>query len=149
MRKTLVFFFIAISISAMAQHQKGDQPKFDPERYQADLEQFITSKACLTPQEAAKFFPVYREMMKKQHGMFHELRKYRHYKPADENGCREAILLKDELDIQAKELQQQYHQKFLRIISASKLYDVIKAENEFHRQSFKHMAERRKQNKGK
>ena len=148
MRKILTFLFISISLTALAQ-QNGVHSKFDPERYQADLEQFITSEACLTPQEAAKFFPVYREMMKKQHGMFQQLRNYRHYKPADENGCREAILQKDEVDIQAKELQQQYHQKFLRIISASKLYDVIKAEDKFHRQSFKRMAEHRKQNSGK
>lgn len=148
MRKLLTLLFISISLTALAQ-QNGVQPKFDPERYQADLEQFITSEACLTPQEAAKFFPVYREMMKKQHGMLQQLRKYRHYKPADENGCREAILQKDEVDIQTKELQQQYHQKFLRIIPASKLYDVIKAEDKFHRQSFKRMAEHRKQNSGK
>ena len=31
---------------------------FDPKRFQAELEQFITTNACLTPREAAKFFPV-------------------------------------------------------------------------------------------
>ncbi len=140
MRKLLFIILITISTLAMAQ-QNGEQKRFDPERYQAELEQFITSEACLTPQEASKFFPVYREMMKKQHSLFMDLRKYRHFKPADENGCKEAILLKDQIDIQSKELQQQYHQKFLRIIPASKLFDIIKAEDEFHRQSFKKMAD--------
>ena len=148
MRKLLIIALLGTALTAFAQ-QKDGQPKFDPERYQAVLEQFITSEACLTPTEAAKFFPVYREMMKKQHSVFHQLRKYRHIKPADEQGCREAILLKDEVDIQAKELQQQYHQKFLRILTASKLYDVIKAEEKFHRQSFKRMSERKKQKSGK
>ena len=143
MRRYLFIILIAFGISVTAQGQQ----KFDPERYQADLEQFITSEACLTPQESARFFPVYREMMKKQHSLYDELRKYRHFKPANEGGCLDAILLKDQLDIQVKELQQQYHQKFLRIISASKLYDVIKAEDKFHRQSFKRMSEHKKPRK--
>ncbi|MBQ1773360.1 MAG: hypothetical protein IIZ97_03825, partial [Prevotella sp.] len=62
MRRYLFIILIAFGISVTAQGQQ----KFDPERYQADLEQFITSEACLTPQESARFFPVYREMMKKQ-----------------------------------------------------------------------------------
>lgn len=140
MRKQFTIILLTLCIAAAAQHGDKHQ-KFDPERYQADLEQFITCEACLTPQEAAKFFPLYREMMKQQQGLFAELRNYRHYKPASEEGCREAVVKKDEVDIRVKELQQQYHQRFLRIISASKLYDVINAENKFHRQSFKRMSQ--------
>ena len=42
-----------LSVSAFA-----DEPqKFSPEKFQAEMEQFITQEACLTPEEAAKFFP--------------------------------------------------------------------------------------------
>ena len=45
-----------LSVSAFA-----DEPqKFSPEKFQADMEQFITQEACLTPEEAAKFFPLLR-----------------------------------------------------------------------------------------
>ena len=56
--------------------------------------------------------------------------------------CRSAIEKQDNVDIQIKKLQKQYHQKFLKVISASKLYDVIKAEDQFHRQSIRKFTER-------
>ena len=39
-----------------------EQQKFSPEKFQADLENFITNEAGLTAEEASKFFPLYREM---------------------------------------------------------------------------------------
>ena len=43
-----------------------------------------------------------------------------------------------------KEIQAQYHKKFLHVMPASKLYDVLKAEENFHRQAFKRVAHRRR-----
>ena len=111
-------------------------PKFDPERYNAELQQFITQEAALSPQEAAKFFPLYREMQTKQRALFQQMHRYKRIKPNDEKSCREYIKKCDELDLHIKELQQLYHNKFLKILSASKVYDVLKAEDKFHRQMF-------------
>ena len=108
--------------------------KFSPEKFQADLEQFITKEACLTPQESAKFFPVYKEMQAKQRAVYDRQRQLGFGKPADEKGCEKAIRQRDEYDLELKRIQQTYHNKFLSIISASKLYDVLKAEDRFHRQ---------------
>lgn len=49
-----VMMLLAV-VGADAQNKRRG---FAPERFQADLEQYITRKACLTPQEASKFFPV-------------------------------------------------------------------------------------------
>ena len=53
------------STDGFAGNPKKQRPPFDPKRFEADLEQYITTHAALTPREAARFFPVYRQMMRK------------------------------------------------------------------------------------
>ena len=122
---------------ANGQHKK--RPPFNPAKFEADLEQFITVNACLSPSQAASFFPVYRQMMKKQRALFDEMRRLRMINPKDNEACEEAIRKQDELDIQIKQLQQEYHGRFLMMLPANKVLSIIKAEEKFHRQIFKKM----------
>lgn len=122
---------------ANGQHRK--RPPFNPAKFEADLEQFITVNACLSPSQAASFFPVYRQMMKKQRALFDEMRRLRMINPKDNEACEEAIRKQDELDIQIKQLQQEYHGRFLMMLPANKVLSIIKAEEKFHRQIFKKM----------
>jgi len=144
MKKIFILFALCFCvIAASAQHKKDR--RFDPALFQAHLEQFIVREAALLPKEAEAFFPVFREMQEKQRVIFEEQRRLRNIKPVDESGCRESILKNDDLDLQIKELQRQYHQKFLRVLPASKVFDVLKAEDKFHRQAFKRAAEKGRQ----
>lgn len=122
---------------ANGQHKK--RPPFNPAKFEADLEQFITVNACLSPSQAASFFPVYRQMMKKQRALFDEMRRLRMINPKDNEACEEAIRKQDELDIQIKQLQQEYHGRFLMMLPANKVLAIIKAEEKFHRQIFRKM----------
>lgn len=55
-RTVLVIMLLVFGLSTVtAQHKK--RPHFDPKRFEAELEQFITTNACLTPGESAKFSP--------------------------------------------------------------------------------------------
>lgn len=132
---------LMISLVSLASQPQGRKHHggFDPKRFQAELEQFITTNACLTPREAAKFFPVYRQMGKKMRMIFDEMRRTRHADPNDNEACAESIRRQDELDIQLKQLQQEYHSRFMTILSPKKVFSVIKAEERFHRQAFKRM----------
>lgn len=136
----LTILFTQLSfVSVQAQQRNWPQQpqqaqQFSPEQFEKELQQFITKEAGLTPQEAAKFFPVYKEMQAKQRAVYDRQRQLGWGKPADEKGCEKAIRQRDEYDLELKRIQQTYHNKFLSIISASKLYDVIKAEDRFHRQ---------------
>lgn len=123
--------------SALAQGKK--RPPFNPAKFQADLEQYITTQAGLTPTEAAKFFPMYRKMMRKQRTLFDEMRRIHFVNPADNEACAAAIRRQDELDIEMKQLQQDYHGRFMLILSPSKVFSIIRAEERFHRQMFKKM----------
>jgi hypothetical protein len=127
---------LAFALLVSAQHNMPKK-RFSPEQYQAELEKFITTEACLTSQEAAQFFPVYKEMLKKQRGIFACQRKLGKSKPADEQGCKKAIEERDRLEVELRRIQEQYHQKFLEVLPASKVYDVIMAEDKFHRTKLK------------
>lgn len=130
---SLMFLMCTATLGAQENRNNG----FSPEKFRADMEQFITKEACLTPKEASRFFPVYDEMCKKQRAIFESMRRASKCKPADEAGCRDAIRQRDKMDLELKNIQQTYHEKFLNIISASKLFDVIKAEEKFHRRMLK------------
>ena len=134
--KTLIYTLLATWLSICAADAQGMKP-FDPAKFQADLEQFITVEACLTPSEAAAFFPLYREMLKKQRALYEQMRDGRHGRPDTEEAARKAISENDRIEIEIKQLQANYHARFISIISAKKLYNVIKAEGKFHRMAMK------------
>lgn len=134
--KRIVIACLAV-LMLLAVSAQEPKKKFSPEKFQAELEQFITNEACLTPQEATKFFPLYREMHKKQRCVYNQMKALGKIKPAEESECRKSIQKRDELELELKSIQQTYHNKFLGVLSASKVFDVIKAEDRFHRKTFR------------
>lgn len=137
--RTTVLMILMLCTFGVANGQHRKRPPFNPAKFEADLEQFITVNACLSPSQAASFFPVYRQMMKKQRALFDEMRRLRMINQKDNEACEEAIRKQDELDIQIKQLQQEYHGRFLMMLPANKVLSIIKAEEKFHRQIFKKM----------
>lgn len=137
--RTTMLMILMLCTFGVANGQHRKRPPFNPAKFEADLEQFITVNACLSPSQAASFFPVYRQMMKKQRALFDEMRRLRMTNPKDNEACEEAIRKQDELDIQIKQLQQEYHGRFLMMLPANKVLSIIKAEKKFHRQIFRKM----------
>ena len=119
--------------------QQQQQQRFSPEKYQADLEQYITKEACLTPQEASAFFPLFREMQKKQRALYNKMREDVRIKPTDEAACKKMIQKRDQVELELKSIQQTYHNKFFSVMPASKVFDVIKAEDNYHRGLLRNM----------
>lgn len=118
------------------------RPPFDPAKFEKELEQFIATEACLTPAESAKFFPVYREMRRKQLVFFSEMQRDRFVNTSDSKECERVIREADKRDLDMKRLQRDYHEKFMKILSPAKALKVIRAEEKFHRQIFKKAAKR-------
>ena len=137
--RTTMLIILMLCTFGVANGQHRKRPPFNPAKFEADLEQFITVNACLSPSQAASFFPVYRQMMKKQRALFDEMRRLRMTNPKDNEACEEAIRKQDELDIQIKQLQQEYHGRFLMMLPANKVLSIIKAEEKFHREIFRKM----------
>ena len=143
MKKYLIIFLLTlVAFSAQAQNDGQRRHKtFDPVKFEAEMEQFITTNAGLTQQESTKFFPLYREMRKKMMENFDREKQARKMDWNDEKTCEEAIRRHDQNDIRMKELQKVYHEKFLEILPATKVLRVIRAEDKFHRQTMKRMAD--------
>ncbi len=130
-RYTVILFSMLMTLMVSAQ----DQKKFSPEKFQADLEEFITKEAHFDQQEAAKFFPLLRELQAKQRAIYGRMRQTP--KPGDDAKCAEAIREWDKANIELKQLDQQYHKKMMQVVPASKLFDAIMAESRFHRKMMK------------
>jgi hypothetical protein len=131
MKRLSLLLFILGLLAVGTYAQQGQ--KFDPAKFEAEQQQFITKAAGLTDREAARFFPLFREMQAKQRAIYERQRKLGFKKPADEKGCAESIRQRDQIDLELKQIQQNYHNKFLRVIPASKLWEVLQAEDRFFR----------------
>lgn len=145
--KKYIFLVIVTLSSILASAQ--EHKKFDPAKFEADLEQFITTEAALTPKEAENFFPLYREMRNKQFAYMGEERRLRHIDTSDDKACAEAIRRRDANDLDIKKLQQTYHNRFMRVLSPSKVFRVLRAEDKFHRQLFNRHMKKGKNRHGK
>ena len=113
--------------------QKEEQKKFDPERYQRELEAFLTHEACLTKQEAQAFFPLFREMQQKQRAIYMKKKVFNKAAFCDNKAAEAVIIAYDEREIAIKKLQQQYHKQFIKVIPATKVLKLIRAEERFNR----------------
>ena len=127
----LLLLFCTIVVSAQ------DNKRFDAARFEAELEQFIVTDAFLSPDEASRFFPLYREMRNKQREIQGEDKKFHHFDRRNDKECEEMIRRRDDRDIEMKELLKEYHEKFMRILPASKVYQILQSEEKFHRRLFK------------
>ena len=107
--------------------------KFSPEKFQAEMEQFITKEANLTPEEAAKFFPLYREMQQKQRAIYMKKKVFDKAALCDNKAAEAVILAYDERELAIKKLQQQYHKQFIKVVPATKVLKLIRAEERFNR----------------
>lgn len=132
MRKCIATIALAFVFAFVATAQEKRE-KFSPDKFRAELESFIVREACLSPKEAAAFFPLYDEMQKKQRVVFGSMRRLDHAPACSEDECRRLIKERDKLEIELKKIQQTYHNKFLGVLSAQKVFNVLRAEDDFHR----------------
>lgn len=143
-KKALLFALtLIIGMGVYAQPRNG-QKKFSAKKFRSDMESFIVKEACLSPAESAAFFPLYDEMYKKQRIVFDSMRRVDNSNPTSDEECRKAIKERDKLDLELKEIQQAYHNKFMRILPAAKVFKILKAEDRFHRRMLKRGGDDRK-----
>jgi len=134
MKRILSLAFLALfTVSLWAQNPEQGKPRFDPKEFQQRMQAELTKQACLTPEEAQAFFPVYREMKEKQRNIgvqIHELKKQ--CKP-DEASYMAAITRIKQLQMESAQLEQAYYIRLLALVPASKVFKVMSAEDDFHR----------------
>jgi hypothetical protein len=132
--KTLrIFALMMLVMPAFAQDNKPeDVQPLDPkaeQKIKAAHAAYITERLGLTPEEAEKFWPVYREYSNKRQ----EIRKQ--FREAKERGEDEQKLLDLDLKIKQQELdlEKDYTVRLQKVITAQKLMNLRQAEGDFRR----------------
>lgn len=144
---SIALIILAIPLYAQDDDLPGESSPTVRERIQAARVAYITDQLALTPAEAEKFWPVYREFTDKRKELLKELRYARRHpdpgKSADQN---EKDLVTLGLDVKQREvdLERQYSEQLLKIIPAQKLRMLPEVERKFRLLILKQIQERRR-----
>lgn len=117
------------------------------DKIQAARIAYITDQLALTPQEAERFWPIYREFSEKRREIRKEMRETRRNPdPAKTSEQNEQALVDQQLEAKQQELnlEKDYSSRLLKVISAQKLRSLPDAERRF-RQMILDQIQRRQQ----
>ena len=144
MKRTIILLFLISSFisAAVAQQNKGEQQRLSPVEFREKQQAFITDKAGLTKEEAAKFFPLYFQLQDKKKELNDKA--WALIKEGKEDNLTDAqysSILDGVYDVRiaTAELEKDYYTKFKQILSSKKIYLVQKAEMRFHRELLRGM----------
>lgn len=132
MRRLTIILMLCLTTTVMAQNKC-----FDHEKYKADLLEYVKKEAALTAEDVAAFRPVFDEWLTKKRALFGARRQLRHNTPVSDEECRQTVVNMDKLQVETKKLEQEYHQRLLGLLPASKVLKIVRAEGQFNRNTFK------------
>lgn len=127
----LIWIFSSMTVSAQPSRRQ-----FSPQDFIKHMESFIVQDACLTPEEAADFFPIFHEMHNKQRSINWKIRELRRRSlPVHATDKEYYSLIKEinKLKIESAELEDTYYKKMCKVIPAQKVHAAMQAEDRFHR----------------
>ncbi|MFC6190575.1 hypothetical protein ACFP1I_03145 [Dyadobacter subterraneus] len=140
----ILLFTLLSTATAWAQRPSGEEMQ----RIQDAKIAIITNRLNLTPEQSTGFWPVYNEYSQKRREIHRAQRKIINDKKA-EGKTDEQVLnnLKEVQDLKQKELdlEKEYQTRFLKVISASQVVELYKAERTFNDM----LIQRLKQRQGK
>ncbi len=146
-----VLVLLAISLPSFAQEEQTEQPtaERDPkarEKIEAARIGMITNKLGLTPEQAEKFWPIYREFASKRQDIRKEFKvEQEKIKPENANPEEQKKLVDLGLNLKQKELdlEKTYSSRLLKVISAQQMLNLRTAERDFQRMIIHQLQQRR------
>lgn len=145
---TTIILLLALATAAHAQDDDLPQDPSVKEKIQAARVAYITDQLKLTPEEAERFWPVYREFAEKRTALQRQYRQAKRnpdpQKTAEEND-QALVTLGLQLKQQELDLEKDYSGRLLKVISAQKLKTLPDAERRF-RQMILDQIQRRQNN---
>lgn len=128
----LLSIFSYFPSSAQEHSHRGD---FDIEAFKKKRAEFIIEKVNLTDAEAKAFIPLTNELMDKRFELNRAIRKESRElrKKSNKTNADYERLLEASSSVKIKEaqLEQEYLQKFKKVLSAEKIYKYKQAENQY------------------
>lgn len=140
MKKLIVLLVMICGTMPLLWASHGADQHLSPEEFRAKQRAFITEKAELTKEEAAKFFPIYFELQDRKKQLNDEA--WQLIRKGKEDNLTEAQygeIMEGVYDarIASDRLDKTYFDKFKKILSCKKIYLVQRAEMRFHRELLK------------
>lgn len=136
--KILINLLFLATASFIARSQDVDAVR-DPkaqEKIKAARIAFITDRLELSPEEAERFWPIYREFSTKRQALkqqFDQARKNPDPKKTPEQHENGLVELGFQLKQQELDLEKEYSHRILTVIPAHKLMELKRAEDDFRR----------------
>jgi hypothetical protein len=149
---SLIVALLTSSFGLFAQDERvTEQPALerDPkarEKIEAARIGMITNKLGLSPEQAEKFWPIYREFAEKRMGLRQEFKtEQQKIKPENANPEQQKRLVELGLNLKQKELdlEKTYSGRLLNVISAEQMLNLRTAERDFQRMIIQQLQQRR------
>lgn len=140
MRKLIILLLIVFGFIPLLRAADGVHQHLSPDEFRAKQKAFITERADLSKEEAAKFFPIYFELQDKKKELSDKawklLRQGKDDKTteAQYDGILDGVY---DTRIASDKLEKVYYERFKKILSCKKIFMIQKAEMRFHRELLK------------
>jgi hypothetical protein len=144
-----LLFVMTTCVASMAQDTEDPTPPVDPkvrEKVESARIALITNRLGLTPDQAEKFWPIYREFTEKRLGMRKEFRDMqRQIDPANPDPKKQQELVDFGFQLKQKELnlEKDYSGRLLNIINVQQMLNLRKAEQDFRQLILNQLQQRR------
>lgn len=128
MKKILILLTIAISINVLAQSPEALK------KIEAAKIALITERLELSPSQAERFWPIYREFGKKRQDIrkgFDQARKTFDPNKASEQENKNMLEMANQVKERQLKLEREYSDRILNVITSRQLNNLRKAENDF------------------
>lgn len=134
----LIMFSLVSVMPMLAQPQReGGRPHFNPEEFKNRMESFIREKVGLTQAEGEKLFPLFYEMKGKQMNINRAIAKLKRNPSGNGAGTTNYSSVVSKivsLNVELSKVQQTYYNKMCKVVDAKKVFDLMLAEDAFHRE---------------
>ena len=153
--KLIINVFLILFLAAPAWSQDEDEITRNPkaqEKIKAARIAFITERLELTPEEAERFWPVYREFTNKRMELKQRFEQAKKNPPADkspEQYNNDLVELGLKLKQEELNIEKDYSRKIMDVVPAQKLMALQKAEDDFRKLLIQQIQQRQMQQQRK
>lgn len=147
---SIIMMGMAMAMTAQEQGNGTPRPQrreFSPEEYWKNLQEYVTREAKLTDEEAAKFYPLLKEMTEEQRKnngksmwILHSFHGKENVTDAQYGEALENLL---QLEVENRQIEQNYYRKFHEVMSWEKVFMVRGALSQFYREALNRFNPRR------
>jgi hypothetical protein len=147
MKKTIIILLLTLVSSTIWAQDQATKKKIESARIA-----LISERLGLTPDQAEKFWPVYREYLNERNAIRQEFKDERskvNLEQATEEQKRQLLDLRLQIKEQEVALERQYSERLLQIISTKQILSLRQAEEDFRQMIIDRIRERQAQQAAK